>query len=113
MFRVFRASTEEPRAHKDPVSGRLMGLQWRRRAQRSGGDFDGDGTPEIGGPNAYAWGQPLGGIARSWRCSTQVVAWRSPRAPPALDGRAHLQAAPSRAYPQLLLLVVGVPAKEF
>ena len=67
MFRVFKGFDGKNLAvqTKDPHSGRLMqDYNGNGEPDDLAGDFDGDGTPDVGGPSSeyYAWGQSLGGI---------------------------------------------------
>lgn len=124
MFRVFKGFDGKRLAvhTKDPVSGRLMqDYNGNGEPDDLAGDFDGDGTPDIGGPNSefYAWGQSLGGILAPFVAALDpnvVAAAPTAGAGGLLDvGARTFQGG---AFEGIYLrnfgpLVVGVPAKEF
>lgn len=124
MFRVFKSFDGETKAvqYKDPHSGRLLqDYNGNDEADDLAGDFDGDGTPDIGGPNSefYAWGQSLGGILAPFVAALDpnvVASAPTAGAGGLLDvGARTFQGG---AFEGIYLrnfgpLVVGVPAKEF
>ena len=124
LFRVLKGfdGTHLARHTKDPHSGRLL-QDYNADGEPNdlAGDFDGDGTPDVGGPKSefYAWGQSLGGILAPF------VAALDPNvgASDPTSGAAGLLDVGARtfqggAFEGIYLrnfgpLVTGVPAKEF
>ena len=125
MFRVFKSFDGKNLAlhTKQTVSGepRLM-QDYNNNGEPDdlAGDFDGDGTPDVGGPNSefYAWGQSLGGILAPFVAALDpnvVASAPTSGAGGLLDvGARTFQGG---AFEGIYLrnfgpLVVGIPAKE-